>query len=83
MELPAFHEVFDLLGDIAERLYLFISRSEVQALAKLGYLGEFLAQLAATDLSKAQKSMTERRWKEQQGMSSFFKAQQEDNLRQL
>ena len=36
--MPKFSEVYDLLEKIAERLYSFLSREEVQNLETLGYL---------------------------------------------
>ena len=37
---PEFPEVYHLLDEMADKLYLFISREEIQRLKKLGIMGQ-------------------------------------------
>lgn len=47
---PDFAEVYQLLEEVADKLYLFLSRDQIQRLPKLGILGQQLAQLVAKDI---------------------------------
>jgi len=81
---PEFPEVYPFLEEIADKLFLFISRDEVQALARLGIMGQQVTQLVAKDIQHLYQSMKKKRWQEQQkvkdsvGAQSFLRMQQEE-----
>ena len=63
---PEFPEIYPFLEEIADKLYLFISREEVQGLTRLGIMGQQLTQLVAKDIQHLYQSMKKKRWHDQQ-----------------
>ena len=62
IETPEYQEVFLLIEEIAEKLYLFISRDEIWFQSKLGILGTFLSNLVAKDIQNIKNNISKKRW---------------------
>lgn len=50
--MPEHVEIYPLIDEMAEKLYRFISRDEIQQQLKLGPLGYFITNLIAKDIER-------------------------------
>lgn len=81
IEMHGFDEIYTLVDTMAEKLYLYISREEIQKLKSLGVIGSQVTNIVAKDLRKLNIDVKAKAWEKksklraQMGRKSFASGQ--------